>query len=153
TRARRCFRTGRANSADPAMYASMRESLLPINPGAPDPFRGNLSGRLLRRPLRCGLGACFRGHILDMGGNAPLVTEGINELAHAITPEHIGGRHDALGSAGNGSLIHLINAGYVKEHARTRAGALELGRERAHLRAFVAEHQDVVAYFQLSMRD
>src|SRR5215470_3653726 len=76
-----------------------------------------------REELALPPGDLLRGGILHVGGEAPAMAGGILHLAEAVAPEHVGHRHQRLGSGGDRSLERGVDVGDVEvERAGCRAG-------------------------------
>src|SRR5438552_16501415 len=111
------------------------------------------NGRLLLAPISHGLVAFLGGNVTCVRGNAPLMPEWIDELPIAIAPEHIGWWHYWLRAFPHRFVKGGVHVADVNEHARWRSCAAGLRRQRSHLRIFIAQHQHVIANFDLRMRD
>src|SRR3954453_18445827 len=91
-------------------------------------------------------------HVLDMGGHAPAVAEGVRELAAAVTVELVlhlaqcGGPRLDRGVEDRVGVLHIE----VDQHRRPADG---LGTEDPDLRVLIGEHYHRVAHLHLGVAD
>src|SRR5262249_15485563 len=100
--------------------------------------------RLLLHPLRLRLGHLVWRYVAYVLPERPLVTKGIDEVGHAIAPEHVHRWRDGLGAGLHRAIEGLIDVFTVDHEARGRP-VERLWRRAAPLRVLVAEHDDGVA--------
>src|SRR5713226_728349 len=85
------------------------------------------------------LGALFDfllGQVCHVRAHTPGMTEGIDEMAHPVSPEHISHRHRGFGASIDSLLEDFVNVGNVKIDA-SGVRAYRLWGFAAHVRELI----------------